>query len=44
MLLAGADYFMMMHPAAVRAVRTMIDNLMSGKKLMEIVDWVSLKL
>ena len=44
LLLAGVDYFMMMHPAAVQAVRTMIDNLMSGKSPSEAPDWVSLKL
>ena len=43
LLLAGVDYFMMMHPASVKAVRTMIDNLMSGKHTGEPVDWVSLK-
>jgi CO dehydrogenase/acetyl-CoA synthase delta subunit len=35
---------MMMHPASVKAIRTMIDNLMSGKKPSETSDWVSLKL
>ena len=44
LLLAGVDYFMMMHPASVKAIRTMIDNLMSGKKPSETSDWVSLKL
>ena len=44
LLLAGVDYFMMMHPASVKAVRTMIDSLMSGKKPSETSDWVSLKL
>ena len=43
LLLAGVDYFMMMHPASVKAVRTMIDNLMSGKHPGEPVEWVSLK-
>ena len=43
LLLAGVDYFMMMHPASVRAVRTMIDSLMSGKHPGEPVEWVSLK-
>jgi len=43
LLLAGVDYFMMMHPASVKAVRTMIDNLMSGKHPDEPVEWVSLK-
>jgi len=35
---------MMMHPAAVQAIRTMIDSLMSGKTPSETPDWVSLKL
>jgi CO dehydrogenase/acetyl-CoA synthase delta subunit len=35
---------MMMHPASVRAVRTMIDNLMSGRSPTDPVEWVSLKL
>ena len=43
LLLAGVDYFMMMHPASVKAVRTTIDNLISGKHPSEAVDWVSLK-
>jgi acetyl-CoA decarbonylase/synthase complex subunit delta len=44
LLLAGVDYFMMMHPASVKAVRTMIDSLTSGSIPSETVDWVSLKL
>ena len=44
LLLAGVDYFMMMHPAAVQAVRTLINNLMSGKAPSEAPDWVSLML
>jgi acetyl-CoA decarbonylase/synthase complex subunit delta len=44
LLLAGVDYFMMMHPAAVQALRTLIDNLMSEKTPSEAPDWVSLKL
>jgi acetyl-CoA decarbonylase/synthase complex subunit delta len=44
LLMAGVDYFMMMHPFAVQAVRTLIDNLMSGKTPSEAPDWVSLKL
>jgi len=43
LLLAGVDYFMMMHPASVRAVRTMIDSLMGGKHTGEPVEWVSLE-
>ncbi len=44
LLLVGVDYFMMMHPASVKAVRTMIDDLMSGRNPGEPVEWVSLKL
>lgn len=43
LLLAGVDYFMMMHPAAAREVGKVIDNLMNSKKPSEIVEWVSLK-
>ncbi len=43
LLLAGVDYFMMMHPAAAKELDKMIDNLMSAKSA-ETVDWVSLKL
>jgi len=44
LLLAGVDYFMMMHPAAARSMRTLIDNLMSGGSQSEPTEWVSLKL
>jgi acetyl-CoA decarbonylase/synthase complex subunit delta len=44
LLLAGVDYFMMMHPAAAREIGKMIDNLMRGKKTSEAVEWVSLKI
>jgi acetyl-CoA decarbonylase/synthase complex subunit delta len=44
LLLAGVDYFMMMHPASVKALRTMIDSLISRNIPSETVDWVSLKL
>ena len=44
LLLAGVDYFMMMHPGSVKAVRTMIDSLMGGKHASGPTDWVSLKL
>jgi acetyl-CoA decarbonylase/synthase complex subunit delta len=43
LLLTGVDYFMMMHPAAANALRTLIDNLVSGKNAKETVEWVSLK-
>ena len=44
LLLAGVDYFMMMHPAAARTVQSVIDELMSGRKEREPVDWVNLKI
>ena len=44
LLLAGVDYFMMMHPAAAREVGKMISNLMSGKKPSETTEWVTLKI
>jgi len=43
LLLAGVDYFMMMHPAAVKALKEMIDNLMNGANPTEPTDWVSIK-
>lgn len=46
LLLAGVDYFMMMHPAAVKTVKEVVQTLMSGKAASSptTVDWVSLKL
>ena len=44
LLLVGVDYFMMMHPAAAHAIKTMIDNLMKGEKPTEPTEWVSLKI
>jgi acetyl-CoA decarbonylase/synthase complex subunit delta len=44
LLLAGVDYFMMMHPAAAKEVKKMIDNLISGREPSEPTDWVSLRL
>lgn len=44
LLLAGVDYFMMMHPAAAREVKKIITNLTSGSKPSKPVDWVSLRL
>jgi acetyl-CoA decarbonylase/synthase complex subunit delta len=41
LLLAGVDYFMMMHPAAVNALKTMIDVLMSAPKPTNPIDWSS---
>jgi acetyl-CoA decarbonylase/synthase complex subunit delta len=43
LLLAGVDYFMMMHPAAVNALKSMIDTLMKGEKPTEPTDWVSIR-
>jgi acetyl-CoA decarbonylase/synthase complex subunit delta len=46
LLLAGVDYFMMMHPAAVKTVKDILQTLMSGKAASTptAVDWISLKL
>ncbi len=41
LLLTGVDYFMMMHPAAVNALKVTIDSLMKGAKPAEITDWVT---
>jgi acetyl-CoA decarbonylase/synthase complex subunit delta len=43
LLLAGVDYFMMMHPAAVNALKEMINNLMKGEKQSDPTNWVSIK-
>jgi len=43
LLLAGVDYFMMMHPAAVNALKTTIDGLMKGDKPTDPADWVTLR-
>jgi acetyl-CoA decarbonylase/synthase complex subunit delta len=46
LLLAGVDFFMMMHPAAVKTVKDVVETLMSGKAATPptAVDWVSFKL
>jgi len=46
LLLAGVDLFMMMHPAAVRTVKEVIKELMSGKRGQpeKIADWVTVKI
>jgi acetyl-CoA decarbonylase/synthase complex subunit delta len=46
LLLAGVDLFMMMHPAAVRTMKTVIQQFMSpGKaKLGKVADWVSMNI
>jgi acetyl-CoA decarbonylase/synthase complex subunit delta len=45
LLLAGVDLFMMMHPAAVKTLKEVTGQLVSGKKVdaSKFVDWVSLK-
>jgi acetyl-CoA decarbonylase/synthase complex subunit delta len=45
LLLAGVDLFMMMHPAAVKTLKEVTAQLVSGKKAdaSKFVDWVSLK-
>ncbi|RLE71822.1 MAG: CO dehydrogenase/acetyl-CoA synthase subunit delta [Thermoprotei archaeon] len=45
-LLAGADYFMMMHPHSIRTMKEIIKNLLEGSsgKAEDIYDWVSAKL
>jgi acetyl-CoA decarbonylase/synthase complex subunit delta len=45
-LLAGVDYFMMMHPVAVKTVKDVIERLM-GKDAAEpekIADWVNMRI
>jgi len=47
LLLAGVDVFMMMHPAAVKAVKDVINRLTTGAargKPEQITDWVTLKI
>lgn len=46
LLLTGVDYFMMMHPAAVRTLNKVIKELMSVHKadLERIADWVTVKI
>jgi acetyl-CoA decarbonylase/synthase complex subunit delta len=46
LLLAGVDLFMMMHPAAVRTVKTVIQKLMSKEpaKSKRIADWITAKI
>lgn len=43
-LLAGADYFMMMHPLSIETIENIIDYLMNAEpeEPEEIMDWVSL--
>jgi acetyl-CoA decarbonylase/synthase complex subunit delta len=44
LLLAGVDYFMMMHPASVKAIRMMIDNLMARRRPEKSIEWVGLRI
>jgi acetyl-CoA decarbonylase/synthase complex subunit delta len=45
LLLAGVDLFMMIHPAAVKTLKDVINNLSSGKKAdpSKYLDWVTAK-
>lgn len=45
LLLVGVDLFMMMHPAAVKTVKDVISQLMSGKSTDadKLVEWVTMK-
>jgi len=43
LLLAGVDYFMMMHPASVKALHDMIESLVSDSHPTQIADWITLK-
>jgi acetyl-CoA decarbonylase/synthase complex subunit delta len=46
LLLAGVDYFMMMHPSAVRTVKDVIGNLMKSKisKPEKYAEWIKMKI
>ncbi|MBS7638612.1 CO dehydrogenase/acetyl-CoA synthase subunit delta [Candidatus Bathyarchaeota archaeon] len=44
LLLAGVDYFMMMHPASVKAMKMMIDNLMKKIIPEKPIEWVGLRI
>lgn len=44
LLLAGVDYFMMMHPAAARAIQEIIEAAANPGKSDESVDWVTLRI
>jgi len=45
LLLAGVDLFMMMHPAAVKTLKDLINQLLSGSSgdANRLVEWVSAK-
>jgi acetyl-CoA decarbonylase/synthase complex subunit delta len=46
LLLTGVDWFMMMHPAAVKTVKDVIKTFVSGEKANseKIADWITLKI
>jgi acetyl-CoA decarbonylase/synthase complex subunit delta len=44
LLLAGVDYFMMMHPAAAKSMKTLIDHLMGEGRNSMPTEWVTLKI
>jgi len=46
LLLAGVDFFMMMHPAAVKTIKDVIKDFTSGKRASpeRIADWVTVKI
>ena len=46
LLLAGVDLFMMMHPAAVKTLKDIISQLLSGSSgnAERLVDWISVKI
>jgi len=46
LLLVGVDYFMMMHPAAVKTVRDTVAELTNASKAdaSKIADWVTMKI
>ncbi len=42
LLLAGVDYFMMMHPAAMKTVKQVIENFVKkDEETIEVADWVA---
>jgi acetyl-CoA decarbonylase/synthase complex subunit delta len=45
LLLAGVDLFMMMHPAAVKTLKDIVNQLLSGNSAdaSKLVEWVSFK-
>jgi acetyl-CoA decarbonylase/synthase complex subunit delta len=47
LLLVGVDLFMMMHPAAVKTVKEVVNELMGGRgagRPEKIAEWVTLKI